>query len=197
MKDFHHSMIPSNSSTLIICAVIAGFSGYYLGRRTVEPIIIEHTRRRSSATTDESYEEDSEEEQPDAEKDAHSDRRNEECKMVFVIRTDLKMTKGKVAAQCAHAALACYKSVARSNPDVLAQWERWGQAKITLQCPQEGDGDEQLHTLQAIAMSLNITARIIHDAGRTQIASGSATVLGLGPAPKSVIDMVTGSLKLY
>lgn len=196
MKDFHHSMIPSNSSTLITCAVIAGFSGYYLGRRTVEPIIIEHTRR-SSATTDESYEEDSEEEQPDAEKDAHLDRRNEEYKMVFVIRTDLKMTKGKVAAQCAHAALACYKSVARSNPDVLAQWERWGQAKITLQCPQEGDGDEQLHTLQAIAMSLNITARIIHDAGRTQIASGSATVLGLGPAPKSVVDMVTGSLKLY
>lgn len=42
----------------------------------------------------------------------------EECKMVLVVRTDLKMTKGKAAAQCAHAAVACYKSIARSNPEV-------------------------------------------------------------------------------
>ena len=51
--------------------------------------------------------------------------------------------------------------------------------------------------LQAAAMSLFLTAKIVHDAGRTQIAAGSATVLGIGPGPKSVIDQVTGSLKLY
>jgi peptidyl-tRNA hydrolase len=50
--------------------------------------------------------------------------------------------------------------------------------------------------LQAQAMSLGICARIIHDAGRTQIASGSATVLGVGPAPKSMVDQVTKHLKL-
>ena len=38
---------------------------------------------------------------------------------------------------------------------------------------------------------------IIHDAGRTQIASGTATVLGIGPGPSSVIDNVSGHLKLY
>ena len=50
--------------------------------------------------------------------------------------------------------------------------------------------------LQAQAVSLGLCAQVIHDAGRTQIASGSATVLGIGPGPKSVVDRVTGGLKL-
>ena len=58
------------------------------------------------------------------------------------------------------------------------------------------DGEEDLLILQAQAVSLGLCAELIHDAGRTQIASGSATVLGIGPAPKSKVDEVTGSLKL-
>jgi peptidyl-tRNA hydrolase len=64
--------------------------------------------------------------------------------------------------------------------------------KVALQVKSE----EELLVLQATAMSLNLTAKVIHDAGRTQIAAGSATVLGIGPGPKSVIDQVTGHLKL-
>jgi peptidyl-tRNA hydrolase len=45
-------------------------------------------------------------------------------------------------------------------------------------------------------MSLGVCAKIIHDAGRTQIASGTATVLGVGPGPRSMIDKITGGLKL-
>ncbi|XP_078681217.1 peptidyl-tRNA hydrolase 2, mitochondrial-like isoform X2 [Branchiostoma floridae x Branchiostoma belcheri] len=42
-----------------------------------------------------------------------------EYKMVFVVRQDLKMGKGKVAAQCSHAAVSLYKKMSRSNPDLL------------------------------------------------------------------------------
>lgn len=56
--------------------------------------------------------------------------------------------------------------------------------------------EEELETLQATAISLGLVAEVIQDAGRTQIASGSHTVLGIGPGPKSVIDKVTGGLKL-
>ena len=56
--------------------------------------------------------------------------------------------------------------------------------------------EEELEVLQAQAVSLGVCANIIHDAGHTQIASGSATVLGVGPAPKGVVDGVTGGLKL-
>lgn len=61
-------------------------------------------------------------------------------KMVLVIRTDLQMSKGKVAAQCSHATLAAYKtSLNGSKPqlDWLKKWEAEGQAKITLKVESE------------------------------------------------------------
>lgn len=118
---------------------------------------------------------------------------NEEVKMVLVVRTDLGMTKGKIAAQCGHATLACYKSMLNSKDGtaLLRRWETMGQTKVAVQCKSE----EELETLQALAVSLGICAKIIHDAGRTQIAAGSATVMGV-VGPKSVVDRVTGSLKL-
>ncbi|KAL8864948.1 MAG: hypothetical protein Q9174_007152 [Haloplaca sp. 1 TL-2023] len=120
----------------------------------------------------------------------------EECKLVLVVRGDLGMGKGKIAAQCSHATLACYRALSNTFPlslnPVLKQWERMGQAKVVVQAKNE----EELETLQAQALSLGLCGQIIHDAGRTQIASGSATVLGVGPGPKSVVDQVTGKLKL-
>jgi PTH2 family peptidyl-tRNA hydrolase len=105
---------------------------------------------------------------------------------------------GKIAAQCSHATLACYKALsalATTNKpahNLLRRWERYGQAKVAVQVKSE----EELLMLQATAMSLGVCARAIHDAGRTQIAAGSMTVLGVGPAPKGMVDRVTGRLKL-
>ncbi|KAH7040215.1 peptidyl-tRNA hydrolase PTH2-domain-containing protein [Microdochium trichocladiopsis] len=132
--------------------------------------------------------------------DAKEGNANEECKLVLVVRTDLGMTKGKIAAQCSHATLACYKTLSRAqskNPSsaearILQRWERLGQAKIAVQVKSE---DEMLE-LMGKARSLGITAEVIQDAGRTQIDPGSLTVLGVGPAPKSQVDLITGGLKL-
>ncbi|KGQ03108.1 Peptidyl-tRNA hydrolase 2 [Beauveria bassiana D1-5] len=134
---------------------------------------------------------------------------NEECKLVLVVRTDLGMTKanlattfaaaaGKIAAQCSHATLACYKALA-GNPDadsterkMLARWEKYGQAKIAVQVKSQ---DEMLQMCRK-ARGMGLTAEVVKDAGRTQIEAGSMTVLGVGPAPRSLIDEVTGHLKL-
>lgn len=57
-------------------------------------------------------------------------------------------------------------------------------------------GQDEMLELRRRARALGLTAEVIQDAGRTQIEAGSMTVLGVGPAPKSLVDQVTGGLKL-
>ncbi|XP_066590568.1 uncharacterized protein [Prorops nasuta] len=113
-------------------------------------------------------------------------------KLVLVIRTDLKMGKGKIAAQCAHAAVAAYKS-ARKHPQMLKAWEDCGQPKITVKV----DSEEALVNVAKLAKDKGILTNIVRDAGRTQIPSNSKTVCGIGPGPAPLIDEVTGELKLF
>ncbi|XP_024939893.1 peptidyl-tRNA hydrolase 2, mitochondrial isoform X1 [Cephus cinctus] len=117
---------------------------------------------------------------------------DDDYKLVLVIRTDLKMGKGKVAAQCAHAAVAAYKA-AQKHPAILKSWEDCGQAKITLKV----DNEAALLELAKHARSVGLLTNVVQDAGRTQIASGSRTVCGIGPGPIELIDKVTGHLKLF
>lgn len=116
-----------------------------------------------------------------------------EYKMILVVRNDLKMGKGKVAAQCSHAAVSAYKQIQRRNPELLKQWEYCGQPKVVVKAPDK----ETLIQLLTHAKMLGLTVSLIQDAGRTQIAAGSQTVLGIGPGPADLIDKVTGHLKLY
>jgi len=187
---------PSTANIAAACAILAGVTGYFLGQ--AKSLGLFGGSPVSQPTKSEKEEaEDSEDESSDEDDDstpAEFSGHTEECKMVLVVRTDLGMTKGKIGAQCGHATLACYKHFLKHSPEstLLQRWEHMGQAKVALQVKSE----EELELLQAQALSLGLVAHIIHDAGRTQIASGSATVLGFGPAPKGVIDQVTGHLKL-
>ena len=102
------------------------------------------------------------------------------------------MGKGKIAAQCSHATLDCYKAAEKHHKTNLKTWERCGQPKVVVKCRSEA----QILALRDHASSLNIPFALITDAGRTQVASGSRTVLGIGPAPDKIVDKVTGHLKL-
>ncbi|KAJ3167521.1 hypothetical protein HDU87_001494 [Geranomyces variabilis] len=115
-----------------------------------------------------------------------------EHKMVLVVRTDLGMTKGKLAAQCCHAAVAAVSTARRRCPETLRRYQRHGAAKVALKCSSE----EELLTLYAQARSAGLIAEYIEDAGRTQIPEGSRTVLAIGPAPIKQVDAITGHLKL-
>lgn len=117
---------------------------------------------------------------------------SEPCKMVLVVRKDLPMTKGKIAAQCAHAAIGCYKKAIENTPGNVMAWKQQGQAKIALQC----QSLTELQSLQMRAARLGVISERIVDAGRTQIEPGSVTVLGIGPAPISKVNEITGHLKL-
>ncbi|XP_072979910.1 uncharacterized protein [Typha angustifolia] len=115
----------------------------------------------------------------------------EDFKMVLVVRNDLKMGKGKIAAQCSHATLGLYKKLVHRAPKALSRWEMCGQVKVVLKI----ESEEELLVLQERAKSLKLPTHVTIDAGRTQIAPNSRTVMAiLGPA--DVVDDVTGGLKL-
>eukprot|EP00565_Helicotheca_tamesis_P001666 CAMPEP_0185740218 /NCGR_PEP_ID=MMETSP1171-20130828/37303_1 /TAXON_ID=374046 /ORGANISM="Helicotheca tamensis, Strain CCMP826" /LENGTH=184 /DNA_ID=CAMNT_0028412013 /DNA_START=23 /DNA_END=577 /DNA_ORIENTATION=+ len=113
-------------------------------------------------------------------------------KMVLCVNQELGMGKGKIAAQCCHAAVGCYKRSLKQCPNGLKAWERTGCAKIALKCPNE----QELTSILEKAYNKGIPCYLVEDAGRTQIKAGSRTVLGLGPAPVDVFEGISDHLKL-
>lgn len=116
-------------------------------------------------------------------------------KLAIVIRTDLKMGKGKCCSQCAHAAVSCYKKALMRNPRLLKNWENEGEPKVVLKA--DTPGENTLYELAKEAQINELVTVVIRDAGRTQIESGSVTVLGIGPGNAATIDKIVGHLKLF
>ena len=122
-----------------------------------------------------------------------SDSLSTDCKLVLVVRNDLKMGKGKAAAQCAHAAVTAYKQAQKKEPYLLKLWLMTGQRKVVVKV----DTEEEISELQRKASEAGLLTSVIHDAGHTQVAAGSLTVIGVGPASAQLLDEVTGHLKLF
>ena len=116
----------------------------------------------------------------------------EEYKMVVLVRNDVKMGKGKIAAQVGHAAVECALYSEKKDKKSFDAWYSGGQAKVILKVDSL---DELKHYMQE-ARSNGLTVAMITDAGRTQIEPGTVTCLGIGPAPVSEIDRITGELKM-
>ncbi|XP_037915093.1 peptidyl-tRNA hydrolase 2, mitochondrial [Hermetia illucens] len=112
--------------------------------------------------------------------------------MVLVVRGDLKMGKGKTAAQCAHASILCYEKCLHKNPKLLQIWTDTGQPKVVL----KAESLSEMESIYRKANDANIVAALVRDAGRTQLPAGSVTVLGIGPDTIENIDQLAKHLKL-
>jgi PTH2 family peptidyl-tRNA hydrolase len=115
-------------------------------------------------------------------------------KVVCLVRQDLGMGVGKVAAQVSHAVMGAYKASARaeSRREVLSQWEASGEATIVLAVSDHAE----LERLLGEARARGLNAHCVADAGRTEVAPGSHTVGAIGPDEVGKIDAVTGHLSL-
>lgn len=113
-----------------------------------------------------------------------------ETKLTLVVRADLGMGRGKIAAQAAHAAVSA--ALASAGTADFRAWLRDGQPKVVLRA---GSADE-LHAIAARAAAADLPVQVIHDAGRTQVAEGTPTCCAIGPAAADRIDAITGELAL-
>ncbi|MCL1978789.1 MAG: peptidyl-tRNA hydrolase Pth2 [Methanomassiliicoccaceae archaeon] len=117
---------------------------------------------------------------------------DKDYKLVILVRNDLKMGKGKIAAQAGHASVNCALSIKKKDPKMFDNWTSCGQAKVVLRVGSE----RELFEFKAIADAQGINNSIICDGGRTQIEPGTYTCIGIGPEECSVLDKITGELKM-
>jgi peptidyl-tRNA hydrolase, PTH2 family len=111
-------------------------------------------------------------------------------KLALVVRTDLGMGRGKIAAQVAHAAVTA--ALASLETADFAAWLQDGQPKVVLKVSTA----EQLLDVARHARADGLMTELVLDAGRTQVAAGTATCCAVGPADSQRIDAVTGELSL-
>src|SRR5512136_1413589 len=116
-----------------------------------------------------------------------------EYKQVIVFRSDLRLGKGKIAAQAGHAAVSAAEEAHKRH---RTWWEAWlfeGQRKIAVKVKDE----KELQDLETQAKELDLPNALIVDRGLTQVPEGTVTCLGIGPAPTATIDRLTGKLPLF
>ena len=110
-------------------------------------------------------------------------------KQVILIRTDLRLPRGKACSQTAHASV---EAVLKSNSKIVKAWRETGMAKIVVKVKSE----KELVKLFQQAKDNDLTAALITDAGKTVVAPGTKTCVAIGPAEEELIDEITAELAL-
>ena len=87
-------------------------------------------------------------------------------KQVILVRQDLKLPKGKMSVQVAHASVNC---LVKSHKD---------------------------DKYKRMAEDVGLVTALIEDAGRTVLEPGTITCLGIGPDKEEKIDKITGKFKM-
>jgi PTH2 family peptidyl-tRNA hydrolase len=108
-------------------------------------------------------------------------------KQVILVRQDLKLPKGKMAVQVAHASSS---ALIKSHKDDIKKWQGSGMKKVVLKVK---DLDE-LFKYKQEADDIGLVTALITDAGKTVVAPGTVTCVGIGPDDEDKIDTVTGKL---
>ena len=136
-------------------------------------------------------------------------------KQMIVMRRDLKMRKGKIAAQAGHACVEAtlmalaregrldqiratqdwvYVDHAEQDRSPLTDWFDAGVAKVCVYV----DSEEALLDLDRRAKEAGILSALICDAGMTEFhGQPTFTCLALEPLPPEQVDPLTGELPLY
>jgi PTH2 family peptidyl-tRNA hydrolase len=138
-------------------------------------------------------------------------KKKEEIKQVIIWRSDIKSPKGKVASQVAHASMlflirgttfgwsrdflkkTIENSIYSENEvEKIKTWIEEGMTKVCL----KAENIEAMGEIAKKAKELGVITNFVVDSGRTVYGESTITCLALGPEISSVLDTITGDLKL-
>jgi PTH2 family peptidyl-tRNA hydrolase len=113
-------------------------------------------------------------------------------RMYLLVNTDLGMGKGKIAAQAAHGAvnIVLMLEKLRNPPATYTRWLATGTTKIALKAT-----EAQMREIHK-KYSGSYLCDMVIDAGCTQIAPGSFTVLAFAPLRPTEVPPEISALKL-
>ena len=110
-------------------------------------------------------------------------------KQVILVREDLNLPKGKLAAQSSHASV---DATLKSDKKIVEMWKKEGAKKVVLKVKDE----KELFKYKQMAEDFGLKTALITDAGHTVLEPGTITCLGIGPDLEEKIDKVSGKLKM-
>ena len=126
-----------------------------------------------------------------------------EMKQIIVVRKDLKMSAGKLAAQVAHASVTAImrkmghdvdKGILRlSMASPINVWYEQSQTKIVVAV----NSEEELRDLYRDVNETELPCSLIKDEGRTELGEPTYTAVAVGPGAPMLVDRFTGNLPLY
>ena len=110
-------------------------------------------------------------------------------KQIILVRKDLDLPKGKLAAQAAHASV---EATLKSAEKKISAWRKEGMAKIVLKVKDE----KELFLYLQKAKDEGLATALITDGGRPVAAPGTKTCGAIGPDEEEKIDLITSKLPL-
>ena len=113
-------------------------------------------------------------------------------KQVILVRVDLKMSRGKLASQCAHSSVEATLKTLKDNKEKIKEWQKDGMKKVILKV----ESEKELLMYNQIAKDSGLITSLITDAGKTFFKEPTKTCLAIGPDNEEKIDKITGKLKL-
>lgn len=108
---------------------------------------------------------------------------------MIIVRQDLKMPKGKLCVQCAHAAV---EAALVSDRKTIEEWLSQGMRKIVLKVANK----RELIKYKKLAAKSGIVNVLVTDAAKTFFKRATTTCLALGPDEEDLIDSITKNLKM-
>ena len=95
--------------------------------------------------------------------------------MAFLCRTDLDLSPGKLAVQCAHAAVESLRKAKQTHSRMVQRWQESASRKVCLAV----ENEDELSYFVGLVEDASLPFAVIKDAGLTEIPPGTVTVLGV------------------